>query len=331
MRFVKNYSTRKLIGLFVCCLLGCSCGHYRIHNIQSYNPWFTTYEDLKLGIIKPQQEWYFRSPAYKGIDVTFNKKITIHRPRLRLAYYIIPHAVKYKNEECFYYGGVTLGEHTLEKAFFRGVPLCAFTNGADVYMLTLSPFIFIENKELDRSTSVLYLLKLVKNKGFTQMNYLRVNESSFKMRFPLQLEAISVLERMSFEKNYQNALVFQEVLRMYNAVLEDIQRSIEDKKRWKNDAHMMDLWRRYYPEIEKLNYAEIQRNALVYISQTMKNRPEILCPDEQELSTYLRKTPRGVKYKSELENINNLIQKIYDYSYLSIHEKNRYKKTRWNN
>lgn len=95
--------------------------------------------------------------------------------------------------------------------------MCLFHN-SETYFLTLNPFfIYPEEGQLDRALFHTYLYKIEENNEPGPVSYIGVTDAykytqSFISRY---LEALSIFKCLKFESEWQNSVIFYDILRMY--------------------------------------------------------------------------------------------------------------------
>jgi hypothetical protein len=240
-------------------------------------------------------------------------------------HYISPHGYPvYSLESCSYRGDIVLGGVTLKGIDFKGVPLCAFLHNSETYFLTLNPFfIYTEENRLQTTSFHTYLYKIEDNDELGPVSYIWVMDSyryteSFISRY---LEALSIFKCLNFEREWQNSVIFYDILRIYRELFEekDMIRYEEGKKLY--SGLTLSQRRR---EARKLDAAKLQKDALAYILLTLRSNPGIMHLNVRE---HIRKDG-GLCQDIEMysfEAAKEAILEIYNLEYLSQEEKRKYK------
>ena len=220
-------------------------------------------------------------------------------------HYISPHGYReYSSESCSYRGDIILGSTTLKDVDFNGVPLCAFLHNAETYFLTLRPFfIYTEEGKLDRALFHPYIW-VTDSYRYTE---------SFISRY---LEALTIFKCLDFEREWQNSVIFYDILRIYRELFEEIE-IIKDVY---SDSSIPSPKRL---EARKFDMAKLQKDALSYISQTLRAKPGIMHLNMREHIRENESLCHDIEMYS-FEATKEAILEIYNLDYLSHEEKQEY-------
>ena len=274
----------------------------------------------RIDVLTSPGEWSLGKSNYTQVNVKLYHSVSIELPSRQWMHYISPHGYsEYSRESCSYRGCIILGNTTLKNVDFNGVPLCAFSYNSETYFLTLSPFfIFTEEGKLDRALFHTYLYKIEENNGLGPISYIWVTDSyryteSFISRY---LEALSIFKCLVFERGWQNSIIFYDVLRIYRELFEEID-IIKDVY---SDSSIPS---RKILEARKIDMAKLQKEALAYISQSLRNTPDIM---HLNMLEHIREDG-SLCHDIEIYSFGatkEAILEIYNLDYLSHEEKQEY-------
>ena len=235
-------------------------------------------------------------------------------------HYISPHGYReYSSESCSYRGDIILGSTTLKDVDFNGVPLCAFLHNSETYFLTLRPFfIYTEEGKLDRALFHPYLYKIEENNELGPVSYIWVTDSyryteSFISRY---LEALTIFKCLDFEREWQNSVIFYDILRIYRELFEEIE-IIKDVY---SDSSIPSPKRL---EARNFDMAKLQKDALAYIYHTLRAKPGIMHLNMREHIRENESLCHDIEMYS-FEATKEAILEIYNLDYLSHEEKQEY-------
>lgn len=196
--------------------------------------------------------------------------------------------------------------------------MCLFYN-SETYLLTLNPFfIFTEEGKLDRALFHTYLYKIEENNELGPISYIWVTDSykyteSFISRY---LEALSILKCIVFEREWQNSVIFYDILRIYRELFKEID-IIKDVC---SDSSIPSRKRQ---EARKFDMAKLQKDALTYISQTLRDNPSVMHLNLREHIREDGSLCHDIEMYS-FEATKEAILEIYNLDYLSHEEKQEY-------
>ena len=297
-------------------LLGCYSGNGG-QVVESHKP-CKPYS--RIDVLTSPGEWSLVKSDYTQVGVKLNDSVSIKLPSRQWMHYISPHGYpEYSRESCSYSGDIILGSTTLKDVDFHGVPLCAFLHNSETYFLTLSPFfIYTEEGKLDRALFHTYLYKIEENNELGPVSYIWVMDSykytkSFISRY---LEALSIFKCLNFEREWQNSVIFYDILRIYRELFEEIE-IIKDVYSDSSIPSPKIL------EARKLDMAKLQKDALAYISQTLRVKPGIMHLNMREHIRENESLCHDIE-KYSFEAAKEAILEIYNSEYLSQEEKREF-------
>ena len=301
-------------------LLGCYSGNGG-QVVESHKP-CKPYS--RIDVLTSPGEWRLGKSDYTQVGVKLNDSVSIKLPSRQWMHYISPHGYpEYSRESCSYSGDIILGNTTLKDVDFNGVPLCAFLHNSETYFLTLRPFfIFTEEGKLDRALFHTYLYKIEENNELGPVSYIWVMNSykytkSFISRY---LEALSIFKCLNFEREWQNSIIFYDILRMYRELFEEVN-DIKSKER---DKFFSELHIHEITEASNVDTAKLQKDALAYISQTLRAKPGIMHLNMREHIREDGSLCHDIE-KYSFEAAKSAILEIYNSDYLSQEEKREFK------
>ena len=274
----------------------------------------------RIDILTSPGEWSLEKSDYTQVSVKLEHSVSIKLPSRQWMHYISPHGYsEYSSESCSYRGDIILGSTTLKDVDFNGVPLCAFLHNSETYFLTLRPFfIYTEEGKLDRALFHPYLYKIEENNELGPVSYIWVTDSyryteSFISRY---LEALTIFKCLDFEREWQNSVIFYDILRIYRELFEEIE-IIKDVYSDSSIPSPKIL------EARKLDMAKLQKDALAYISQTLRAKPGIMHLNMREHIRENESLCHDIEMYS-FESTKEAILEIYNLDYLSHEEKQEY-------
>lgn len=297
-------------------LFGCYSGN-KGQVVESYQP-CKPYS--RIDVLTSPGEWSLEKSDYTQMSVKLDHSVSIKLPSRQWMHYISPHGYsEYSRERCSYRGDIILGSTTLKDVDFNGVTLCAFLYNSETYLLTLNPFfIFTEEGKLDRALFHTYLYKIEENNELGPISYIWVTDSykyteSFISRY---LESLSILKCIVFEREWQNSVIFYDILRIYRELFKEID-IIKDVC---SDSSIPSRKRQ---EARKFDMAKLQKDALAYISQTLRDNPSVMHLNLREHIREDGSLCHDIEMYS-FEATKEAILEIYNLDYLSNEEKQEY-------
>lgn len=274
----------------------------------------------RIDILTSPGEWSLEKSDYTQVSVKLEHSVSIKLPSRQWMHYISPHGYReYSSESCSYRGDIILGSTTLKDVDFNGVPLCAFLHNSETYFLTLRPFfIYTEEGKLDRALFHPYLYKIEENNELGPVSYIWVTDSyryteSFISRY---LEALTIFKCLDFEREWQNSVIFYDILRIYRELFEEIE-IIKDVY---SDSSIPSPKRL---EARNFDMAKLQKDALAYIYHTLRAKPGIMHLNMREHIRENESLCHDIEMYS-FEATKEAILEIYNLDYLSHEEKQEY-------
>lgn len=279
----------------------------------------------RMDVLTSPGDWSLRKSNYTQLSVKLNDSVSIKLPSRQWLHYLSPHGYpEYSSESCSYMGDIVLGSTTLKKIDFKGIPLSAFLHNSETYFLTLNPFfIYTEEGRLDTGSFHTYLYKIEENNELGPVSYIWVTDSyrhtqSFISRY---LEALSIFKYLNFENEWQNTVIFYDILRMYLELFEEID-MVKYQEGQKLYSGLIPSQRRQ--EARNLDAAKLQKDALAYISQTLRANPGIMRLNMREHIREDGSLCHDIE-KYSFEAAKRAILEIYNSDYLSHEEKREFK------
>ncbi len=260
-------------------------------------------EGILHGCIHPQPEWRFaEGNGYRRVELKQSGKYSVIWPKRQFAYYILRHGFsEFSPTRCIYEGSVTVNGKKGKGLPMMGYPVCAFKEGAETYVLTVSPIlnIFKPNKVVLPESGIF----LCDEDGGLRSLEEDVFHDDDKSCFQKEVDFVRILKKMHFAENYQNMIVFRSVLDKYTRIL------------YKIDGL----------DISQSRGAAIQKEALEYILNIYHTHPDILIANEENFTLYLGKLPHGCSYSESIgEDIDRLIRAIWEYPFLTEAQRTEY-------
>ena len=318
MRLVNRLILSVMIASF---LLGCCSGNNG-QVVESYQP-CKPYS--RMDVLTSPGEWSMGKSNYTQVGVKLDRSVSIKLPSRQWMHYMSPHGYpEYSRERCSYRGGIILGSTTLKEVDFKGIPLCAFLHNSETYFLTLNPFfIYPEEAQLDRALFHTYLYKIEENNELGPVSYIGVTDAykytqSFISRYQ---EALSIFKCLNFESEWQNSVIFYDILRMYLELIEEMD-MLKYQEGQKLYSGLIPSQRRQ--EARKLDAAKLQKEALAYISQALRANPGIMRLNMREHIREDGSLCLDIE-KYSFEAAKRAILEIYNSDYLSQEEKQEYR------
>lgn len=110
----------------------------------SPNHGFKTINSHSYKLVSAQAEWRLKASPYQQVGFNLKHALSIKFPRRQLLSYISPHGyADYTEESCTYESKISLGSSSSDHVRFNGLPVCAFLQDEETYLLTLHPFIVL--------------------------------------------------------------------------------------------------------------------------------------------------------------------------------------------
>ena len=135
------------------------------------------------------------------------------------------------------------------------------------------------------------------------------------------MDFLEVPKCLNFESEWQNSVIFYDILRMYLELIEEVD-MLKYQEEQKLYSGLIPSQRRQ--EARKLDAAKLQKEALAYISQTLRANPGIMRLNMREHIREDGSLCLDIE-KYSFEAAKRAILEIYNSDYLSQEEKQEYR------